>query len=171
MFDQNVEDATRWLAQLPAGDPRERGESRLVSLWASKDPGSAANWVSTLPLTEQSNVAGIIANYWMDTNWPDASRWIATLTGDARDAALAAAVNRDGSTKYDSLSLALSIQQEQLRNNAVDQLIRSWAATDANAAETWVNGSSLSSEQQDHLRSVISDTRESAADVERVIVQ
>jgi hypothetical protein len=105
----------------------------------------------------------------MDTNWPDASRWINTLTGDIRDEALTVAVNREGATQVDSLALALSIEKEQKRNNAVENVIRNWAATDVNAAETWVKGSPLSSEQRDRLRSVISETQQNA-EVERVII-
>ena len=170
MFDQNVDEATDWMRHMPAGDPRNQAESTIVSLWAGKDPSSAAKWVATLPANEQTNVISTIASNWVETNWPEASRWIATLTGDVRDEALAAAVNRDGATRFDSLSLALSIGKEEMRNNVVENIISNWAATDPNAAETWVKGSPLSSEQRDHLRSVISEIQKSAAEGERVII-
>jgi hypothetical protein len=171
MFDySNVDDATAWVSHMPAGAPRADAESTIASLWAAKDPSSAAKWVATLPANEQTNVASTIANTWVDTNWPDASRWIATLTGDARDEALAAAVNRDGATQVDSLALALSIGKEEKRNDVIENVIRNWAATDLNAAETWVKGSPLSSEQRDHLRSVISETTQQNAEVERGII-
>jgi hypothetical protein len=170
MFNQNnVDEATAWVSHMPAGDPRDEAESKIASLWAAKDPSSAARWVATLPPDEQTNVGRTIANTWIDTNWPEASRWIATLTGDVRDVALAAAVNREGATQVDSLALALSIGNEEMRNNALENVIRSWAATDPNATETWVKGSPLSSEQRDHLRSVISETQQTA-EVERVII-
>lgn len=171
MLERNeVDEATGWVGHLPAGDPREQAESTIVSLWAAKNPSSAARWVATLPANEQTGLVRSIANNWVDTNWPDASRWITTLTGDVRDEALAAAVNREGATRVDSLSLALSIGKEETRNIVVENIIRGWAATDPNAAETWVKGGLLSNEQRDHLRSVISDTQKSAAEVERVII-
>ena len=170
MFDyNNIDDATAWISHMPAGDPRDAAESRMASLWAAKEPSAAARWVATLPINEQINVVGTIANNWVDTNWPDASRWIATLTSDVRDEALAAAVNREGATQVDSLALALSIGNEELRNNLVANVVRNWAATDPNAAETWVKGSPLSSEQRNQLRSAISETQQSA-EVERVII-
>jgi hypothetical protein len=169
MFDQNVDEATGWMSHMPAGDPRDQAESQIVSLWAAKDPSSAAKWVATLPANEQTNVVRTIATNWVDTNWPDASRWIGTLTSDVRDQALVVAANREGATQVDSLALALSIGEEGMRNNAVDNIIRNWAATDLNAAETWVKGSPLSSEQRDRLRSVISETQQNA-EVERVIM-
>ena len=171
MFDRStVDEATVWAGHLPAGDPRDQAELAIVSLWATKDPSSAAQWVATLPASEQTSLVQSIANNWVESNWPDASRWIATLTGDVRDQALAAAVNRDGATQFDSLSLALSIGKEEMRNTAVENIIRNWAATDPNAAETWIKGSPLPSEQRDQLRSVISETQASVPEVERVII-
>jgi Tfp pilus assembly major pilin PilA len=155
---------------MPAGDPRNEAESTIASLWARKDPAAAANWLAALPANEQPNVVTTIANYWVESNWPEASRWITTLTGEVRDEALAAAVYREGATPNDSLSLALSIGNEEMRNNAVENIIRSWAATKPNEAETWVKGSPLSSEQRDYLRSVVSETRQSATEGERVII-
>jgi hypothetical protein len=170
MFDHNVDEATSWMSHLPVGDPRNAAESRIASLWSAKDPSSAAKWLATLPANEQTNLAGMIATNWVDTNWSDASRWIATLTGDARDEAVAAAVNRDGATRFESLSLALSIGKEEMRNDVIENVIRNWAATDQNAANTWVNASPLSNEQRDHLRSVISQIQQSTAEVEREII-
>jgi hypothetical protein len=110
-----------------------------------------------------------IAGNWVETDWPEASRWIATLTGDVRDEALAAAVNREGAARIDSLSLALSIGKEEIRNNVIEGIIRNWAATDPNAADTWVKAGPLSNEQRDHLRSVISEMQQTA-EAERVII-
>lgn len=169
MFDHDVDEATGWVNHMPTGDPRTQTEYTIVSLWSAKDPSSAAKWVATLPPDEQTAVASIMANNWVNTNWPDASRWIATLSGDVRDEAVAAAVNRDGATQADSLSLALSIGNEEMRNKATEEVIRNWAATEPEAAETWIKGSPLSSEQRDQLRSVIAETQQSA-EVERAIV-
>ncbi len=171
MFDHDdVTEATRWLSQMPAGDSRGQAETTIVTLWSSKDPSSAATWAATLPANEQQTVVRTIADNWVDTNWPDASRWIATLSSDVRDEAVAAAVNREGATRFESLSLALSIGQEEMRNRVVENFIRNWAANDANAAEAWVKGSPLASEQREQLRSVISQTQQNAAEVERVII-
>ncbi|MGE5214424.1 MAG: hypothetical protein ACM3NN_12120 [Nitrospirota bacterium] len=168
MFNLNVEDARDWINQLPQGSARNEAESRMASLWSAKDPSSAANWLATLPVNEQTNLAGRIAARWVDNNWTDASRWIATLTGDARDEALAAAVNRNEATPIDSLSLALSIGKEEMRNDVIENFIRNWAATDPTGADTWVKASPLSNEQRDRLLSVISEMQRTA-EVERTI--
>jgi hypothetical protein len=170
MFDQGVDGATAWMSHVPAGAPRIEAEMTLASLWAAKDPSSAAKWLATLPATEQTNLVSTIAGNWIETNWPEASRWIATLTGDNRDEALYVAVNRESVSRADSLSLALSIGKEEIRNNAIESVIRRWATTDPNAAETWVNVSPLSNEQRDQLRSVISEMQQQTAEVEHVII-
>ena len=172
MFGNDTEGATTWVNSLPPGDARDNAEQRVASMWAQKDPSSAAHWLSTLPEGEQTNIVGIIANNWVNTNWTDASHWLATLTGDVRDQAVAAAVNRDNSTPVESLSLALWIKSDQMRNEAIESVIRIWAATDAQAAETWVKGSPLASDQQDRLRSVILESQQQATEAtsERVII-
>jgi hypothetical protein len=169
MFDQSVDDTTDWMRRMPAGAPRSEAEMTFASLWAGKDPSSAANWLGTLPADEQTNLVEPIASNWVETNWPEASRWIATLTGDVRDEALAAAVNRERATPGDSLSLALSIGKEEMRNDVIESVIRRWAATDSNAADTWVKAGPFSNEQRDHLRSVISEMQQNA-EGERVII-
>ena len=169
MFDQSVDEATKWMSQMPAGAPRSEAEMTFASLWAGKDPSSAAKWAAMLPANEQTNLVSTIVSNWVETDWPEASRWIATLTGDVRDEALAAAVNREGAARIDSLSLALSIGKEEVRNNVIEGIIRNWAATDPNAAETWVKAGPLSNEQRDHLRSVISEMQQTA-EAERVII-
>jgi hypothetical protein len=170
MVDHNLEEATDWVGKLSAGDPRDQAESKLISLWSAKDPASAAKWVASLPVQEQASLSRTITNYWMESNWQDASRWIATLTGDARDEALVAATNREAATQYDSLSVALSIGNEQTRNDVIERIIRGWAAADVSAAQAWVSGSPLSTEQRDHLRSVISEVQQNTAEVEHVII-
>jgi hypothetical protein len=170
MFEHSVDEATNWISHLPAGDARNEAEGTIASSWAAKDPSSAAKWLATLGVDEQTNVVRTIASNWVDTDWPAASRWLATLTGDVRDEALAAAAYRERVTQADSLSLALSIGKEEMRNNVLESIIRNWAATDPNAASTWVNAGPVSNEQRDHLRSVISEMQQQSAEVERVII-
>ena len=170
MFDQNVEETRDWIGHIPAGEPRNQAEMTFASLWAQKDPRSAANWVASLPPSEQTNVIGTIARNWVETNWPEASRWIATLTGDARDRALSVAARRENAAPGDSLSVALSIGDEQMRNNVIESVIRNWAATDPNAADTWVKAGPFSDEQRGHLGSVISEMRQVTAEGGPVII-
>jgi len=170
LFDENSEQARDWISQMPAGAPRDDAEMTFASLLAEKDPQSAANWVATLPSNEQANLVSTIARNWVETNWSEASRWIAALTGDVRDQALAVAAHRENATPVDSLSVAMSIGEEQMRNNVIESVIRNWAATDPNAADTWVKAGPFPDALRNHLSSVISEMREQTAQVERVII-
>ena len=169
IFAQDASRATTWLSQLPPSDDRSNAESVISAIWAQKDPSAASRWVATLPQAEQVAIVGGVAGRWADANWVEASSWLATLTGDVRDQALAAVVNRDGAAPLDSLSLALGIKENELRSNVVQNLVRQWAANDAHAAEAWVRGSGLPSEEQEQLLSNIAGMQN--AEIERVIVR
>lgn len=171
MFAHDPEDATSWIARLPEGSPRNEAESTIASMWSQKDPTAASRWMGALSQKEQDNVVSVIVSNWVDTNWSEASGWIDTLTGDVRDTALSAAMNRQDATESDSLAIALRIGNDQMRNTRVENVVRNWAYNDPQAAETWVKSSALTPEEQTKLLSVISDTQNAAteATVERVI--
>jgi hypothetical protein len=170
MFDQSLEATTDWINQMPAGGPRNDAETRLASLWAAKDPRSAATWLATLPANEQTNVISTIASNWIETDWTEASRWIATLTGDPRDEALAVAASGERVPPGDSLSLAMSIGKEDMRNGVIENVIRNWATKDPSAAETWVKAGPFSDEQRERLSAVISEMRKLTAEGESGII-
>ena len=171
LFDRNAEDATGWIGRLPDGKARNDAKSTIATMWAEKDPAAAAKWVGTLSDSDKENVVGIIARSWVEKNWPEASRWIDSLNGAARDDALVAAVNRDGATEIESLSLALSIKNPERQSNNIENVIRNWSYNDPEAAKTWVKNSPLSSEAREELMMLISVAQKNAeeATAERVI--
>ena len=169
MFEHDAEAATNWLSRLPEGNARTNAESTITYTWAEKDPAAAAQWLATLPKNEQENLVRTIANNWVESNWPEASRWLGTLTGDVRDSAVSAATEREGAAPSESLSLALSINDNETRTNVIQRVVRQWAAGDRPAAEMWIKGSSLSREDQEKLLSNIAESQNQNAEVERVI--
>jgi len=172
MFTHDPEQATAWISQMPEGQPRSSAESTVASMWTQKDPAAAAKWLDTLPENEQSDLVGTIARTWADNNWPETSRWIETLSGNVRDYAISNAMNREGATESDLLTLALSIRNDELRQTRIENVIQQWAYDDPQSAEAWVKSSALSTEEQNHLHSVISETQQQAteATAERVII-
>ena len=159
MFERDPDQATSWLSNMPSGQSKSDAETTIAQIWAEKDPTAASRWVAALPVNEQSDVAGTITRTWMENNWPEASRWINSLTGDVRDSALAAAMGRQDATREDSLSLALSIQNDEMRHDRIERVIRSWTYSDSDAAEAWVKNSLLSPDERQHLLSVIAEMR------------
>lgn len=171
LFDHNIDDATSWIGHLPNGDQRNEAESTIAGTWSQKDPTAAAKWLTTLPESEQTSLVSTIARNWSQSNWQEASQWIGTLTGDVRDTALVSAVNREGATEIESLSLALSIGNPERQDNTIENVIRNWSYRDPDAAENWVKGNGLSPDRQQKLLSVISESKAAATEVtdERVI--
>ena len=174
MFAHDSEQATTWISQMPEGQPRSSAESDVASAWVQKDPQSAVKWLGTLPESEQSDLVGTIARVWANNNWPETSRWIETLSGTVRDYAISNAVNRDAASETESLTLALSIQNEEMRYNRIEDVVRNWSYSHPEAAESWVKNSPLSSEQRGQLLSVIARSKPAAASEatdERVIIE
>jgi hypothetical protein len=170
MLTHDPDDATTWVGRLPEGKARDEAESSVANTWSQKDPAAASRWMGALSEKEQGNVVGQIVNNWADTNWSEASRWIDTLTGDVRDSALSAAMNRQDSSASDSLNLALKIGNNQTRQSAMNNAIQNWSFNDPDAAQAWVKTSPLTPEEQTELLSVISEIQNATteATVERV---
>jgi hypothetical protein len=172
LFSHDPQDATDWISRLPAGEPRTNAERTIANMWSEKEPAAASRWMATLPPNEQSDVVGTITGTWAANNWPEASRWIETLSGDVHDSAISAAMNREGATENDSLTLALSMQNSETRQESIEGLVRNWTYSDAESAEAWVKNSPLSPEEKQHLLSMIEETRKAfeEATSERVII-
>jgi hypothetical protein len=172
MFARDPDSATGWVSNMPNGSARSEAESTIARVWVEKDPSAAAKWFAALPENEQSDLVGTIAKTWADNNWPEASRWIETLSGDVRDFAISNVMNRENATESDSLTLALSIRNDELRQTRIENVIQNWSYNDPQSAEAWVKSSPLSLEDRERLLSLISDTRKTAteATAERVII-
>lgn len=166
LFDHNIEDATRWIGRLPAGEQRGRAETMIAQSWVDKDPVGSSKWLATLSESDQKDVVGTIVRGWAAQNWPETSRWVETLTGDVRDYAISNAINmnREGTTESDSLTLALSIRDEELRTTKIYEVVQGWGYNDAQSAEAWVRNSPLSSEEKEHLLSQISEIRKNTSE-------
>lgn len=172
MFTRDPDQATNWVRGMPTGTPKSEAESTIAQTWIEKDPAAMEKWLATLPESEESSLVDRIMPKWLTDNSTEASRWISTTTGEVHDQAIIAemAVNQ---SYPDSLSLAFSIGDFERRNSVIEDNIRSWADTNPQAAEEWVKGSSLPTDQQQKLLSVISDAKNSAATeatAERVII-
>jgi hypothetical protein len=173
MFTKDPDSATAWVSNMPSGRPKSEAQSTIAQTWVEKDSSAATKWFATLPENEQTDLAGTIVMHWADSNWSEASRWIETLSGDVRDYALSNAMNRENVTEAESLTLALSIRDEELRHTRLENVIQHWSFSDPESAEAWVKNSPLSNEDRDRLLSIILETRNAAAPeatAERVII-
>jgi hypothetical protein len=156
MLDQDPQSATSWLNNIPPGEARMNAERRLAAEWAQKDPLAAAQWAENLSKDESSAAVNTIAGVWTANNWTETRTWLATLSGDFRDAAITGAIG-DYQTDIpptESLPLALSMIDKEGRIAIVRNIIRQWAGNEPQLAESWIRNSTLSREEKQELLSL-----------------
>lgn len=145
------------------------GMGVFFQAWTQLDPRAALNGAFQLKDVTMRKLAAIavvnstspsaapIARSWVDSNWPEASRWIQTLTGSASDNAAPAAMHREDITPQEALSFGVAIKNDATRTYEVEEVIRHWSSKEPQAAEIWVKGSSLPAEDKERLLKMISD--------------
>jgi hypothetical protein len=151
VFNRDPITAANWLRQLPNGDALFNAEQRLASAWASKDPAAAAQWVQQLPLDDQTAALLTVARLWAVQDWDGTRTWLNSLSGDARDVAVSGAVTYTSVPPTETLPIAMSIVNREARIHTVQDIVASWAATDRDAAASWVQGSGLTREEKQEL--------------------
>ena len=90
---------------------------------------------------------------WSAKDWPATSKWVAALTGNLRDIAIASAVGLapDDVSPSEYLPLVLSIKDDQARNSATESVIAQWGNRDREAAVAWVKHSGLPKEEKKEI--------------------
>src|SRR5438477_9052388 len=156
MFKRDPNGALNWVNTFPNGELRTNAEQTLATEWAQKDPVAAAHWAEGLAKEDQLAAVPGIATLWAGQDWPATRRWISTLRNDVRDEAIALVVSNNPTSRIppsESLPLAVSIADEERRNDVIGGIIHNWAGMDPAAAEAWIKRSSLPRAQKEELLS------------------
>jgi hypothetical protein len=147
-----TEDPTRATAILDSMEPGlERTEmmGNLVSQWAYQDPQAAADWVvNNTTGSEQSQGASSLMTAWMVANPLEASTWLGSLDdGATRDSAIVALTQSRAvsSDPVAAIAWSESIQDPNLRNDAIKQAADQWLNADPAAAQAWLQSQASSS--------------------------
>ena len=152
MFDENPEKAAKWLGTISSSDAKLNAENTLAAQWSHKDLSAAVGWFGNLPAAEQKIIVEPIARTWAAKDINEASKWFEGLQGDLHDIAIQSAIGADpNSSPQDSLSLAVSIQDVELRTNLVEGVVQQWMANQPDAARAWIATSSLANEEKQKL--------------------
>lgn len=163
MVDQLVADdpnqAVTWVNSLPSRQTKIAAEERLALSWAATDPATAAHWAEALPKSDQASVIPPLAGAWATQDWAATRRWIGTLSSDLRDQAISYAIGNSLSNvaPTETLPLAMSMSDRDQRMRTVASVIRGWAASDRQAAETWLRTSTLRRTEKDELLTMFSE--------------
>lgn len=130
------------LESIPVGYERDEAVERLTDTWAAQFPQQTASWVQGInDPTDQSRAATGLVKQWAQTDASAATDWVASLQpGAARDAAVAALNESPAFLTAPELGVtwSASIQDDQLRSQAMHAAIERWRAIDPDAANAWL---------------------------------
>lgn len=143
---------------------------KLALEWAAQDPLSAEQWASSLAeqndrpqalnlvcmtLSGHSPVEAItmaernhlgepivetIVSLWAAKDFPRASEWVASTTGDTRDKLLPklAIARAEAAPEEAATLVALSMQEGQSQEEAAMSVLHQWLRKDPQAAAAWI---------------------------------
>lgn len=146
LFYMDKDAATNWVQRLPAGAAREGAETEIASEWARDDPAAAASWAANLPGEDGRDAVTTVVELWARKNTEAAFDWMDHLSGRFRDETLGHAFSSGSLTAPPEkmLALASTISDGRLRTEALNALLRNWADSEPELAESWIRTSNLS---------------------------
>ena len=154
LLNRDPKSAAHWINNLPPGEAKSYAEDSLTNTWAQRDPAAAAQWTQELPAEDQGSAAFTIARIWAGQDWPETQRWLAELSGDYRDSAIAGALVSGQVDRAESLPLAVSMTNVEARLHTLQSIIENWADTDRDQAASWIKSSSITRQEKEQLLSL-----------------
>ena len=151
LLNRDPQSAGRWINNLPPGEARSSAEQSLTYTWAERDPAAAARWTQELPVDDQASAAFTVARIWAGQDWPETQRWLAGLSGDYRDSAIAGAVVTGQVDPAESLPLAESMTNVEARLHTLQGIIENWADSNRDEAAIWIKNSTITREEKEQL--------------------
>ncbi len=123
LFQDNPQDAARWVTNLPSEELQKIAVSNLASNWVNSDPAEASVWIRSLP------------------------------TGSSKDGAInqliEGIVNSDPTS---ALAWAGSISDESTRSGQMQNVFHNWLANDKAAALAALNAAPMDEATKESLR-------------------
>lgn len=144
-----------------AGDPSSAGvivARRLVQRWAAEAPEAAAKWAASLP----NNAFGEAmcrqaADLWAQADLAAAVAWAMDLSAGGNKTAAIDSLALEAATQKDTLAamnLVANLPAGTDRNNLLNYVVQQWAATDMDAAISWIKDIDDASSRGRILRNV-----------------
>ena len=123
LFQENPQEAARWVAGLPAGVLLDEGISAITNTWVHADPVEASVWIRSLP------------------------------AGFSKDRAVGQLINgiRESDPSR-ALAWAGSIGEEARRNSQMNRVFQSWIETDKTAALEALKTAPMSNAAKETIR-------------------
>jgi hypothetical protein len=121
--------------------------SRAVGIWTERDVTTVAGWLQANPGLASPEQAIHVVRTYLEQNEVEASTWLTKLPpGETRDAAVGTAAVYWADQNEPSLAteVALSIQNSEMRTQALYNVYRMFRYTDSAAAENWLASQEMS---------------------------
>lgn len=148
------EEIAPWVLDNAGGEYSAEGPRILVEMWQEVDPESAYEWLLTMaPEETRDRALEFSFARWARERPEQASPWLeAQGEGEQFDPArLSLARLRVNVSPKGALKLCEEIRREDWRDKCWTGVARHWVQKDHSAAVTWMNQSSLTSEQREGI--------------------
>ena len=126
--------------------------SGIASTLASNDPAAAIRWAQTLSPNDQQSASELIISRGALKDPQTVANWINTMAGSTRDNALASFAS--AVTPQDpaiAASWVETIENPSIRRWSAWGLVDQWMRSDPEAAEAWIQNSSLTYDEKRFL--------------------
>lgn len=162
LAQNDIQEALRMADRMPAGARKDSTYAGLIMQYANVDPRQAA--ASLALLTDESNRASAtmqVVGEWSRSEPEAAQQWAGNLpSGQQRDAAIMAAASAWDEITFARQRLIDSIDDAQVRKQAVTGVIYRVASSDPEKAERMLEETHLSEEEKQEVRNITRSIRD-----------
>ena len=165
LVDIDPQAAQKWVQQLPLGPTRESAAKALLAGLTRSHPAQAASFLEdeSVNLASSSAVSQIAAN-WALTDSDAAFTWLASLHGAPavhQSLTMRTVSELTEKSPSEAASYTLSIQDEELRQMAIESFARTWSKQDLESAQNWVANNLEESERIGAYQAILDQTIDS----------
>jgi hypothetical protein len=138
--------AAAFALKLPTSESRSQAGAMVASRWARQNPRLAADWTwSTGDAEIRNRGLSEVFEIWAGADPDECGRWLEKLpSGPDRDQAIQAFITTAVMWAPDVASrIALLIENDSTRRDALDQSVPRWMEVDENAAMRWLSAAKI----------------------------
>lgn len=142
VLQQSPDQALALLNSMPQGLERREMLGTLAGQWTHQDPQAATQWLNSLSAEDQFTAMPKMMTAWMQSDPMSASQWLAQYpSGSAKDQSILAMTQSTVLARDPEAALAwsASIEDPQLRQEALHATASHWQRIDPQGAAAWLS--------------------------------
>jgi len=140
--------ASTWIESFADKEYAASAVAEVSDEWAEVDPAAAVGWAATLPDASQSGAMENAFDEWAESDPTEAGAYLDKMEpSPAKDSAVAGFVSDLGGENPEvALQWTKTIENEEIRTEAVTDVAKDWYRADKEAASAWLPDSGLAPE-------------------------